>query len=55
MSEEIYFDKNFKKCFEKALKKGVITTFENWMYMCSDKKYYWFKHSLTRENRKVKK
>ena len=55
MNKEIYFDKNFKKCFENAMLKGVLTTFDNWMYMYSDKKFDWFKNSLTRENRKVKK
>ena len=55
MNKEIYFDKNFKKCFEKAMKKGALTTFENWMYLYSDKNFDWFKHSISRENLKVKK
>ena len=55
MSDEIYFDKNFKKCFENAMLKGVLKSFEDWMYMYSDKNFDWFKHSISRENLKVRK
>ena len=52
---EIYFDKNFKKCFENAMLKCFLKSFDNWMYLYSDKKQDWFKHSISREILKVKK
>ena len=55
MDKEIYFDKNFKKCFENAMLKGVLKSFDNVMYLYSCKNFDWFKHSITREILKVKK
>tara|TARA_Y100000310_G_C20341190_1_gene649892 strand:- start:504 stop:668 length:165 start_codon:yes stop_codon:yes gene_type:complete len=49
------FNKNFEKCFQNAIKKGLFKHSGNWMYICTGKEYDYFKNSFTRENRRVKK
>ena len=55
MNNDIYFDENFKECFHNAIKRGCFNSLENWMYMDSDSYFDYFKHSITRQNKKVKK
>ncbi len=57
----IFFDRDHKKCFKNAIRKKAFRSKEvkdpnNYiMYMCSNSKYDWFKAKLTKRSYKVER
>ena len=53
MENKIEIREDYIQAFEDAISKGLEA--EEYMYMCSDEEYDYFKHKMTRECKKFRR